>query len=142
MTDEAQEPDTTELELRAQQAREQLMTSLARLDQRAKHMVHQATDASLASGLCAAAAVTFWLSVSFIRRPRAQLQLRAQNTLAPERVRPRSVMSIALRTVVVAAGLVATGLLVQAAQRRTRNLSASVVAPGRRSSWAQIGQVS
>jgi hypothetical protein len=122
MTDEVQEPDTIELEQRAQLAREQLMTSLARLDRRAKHIVHQATDASLASGLALAAAVSFWLSMVIAPKPQRALPANIRGHVVPPP--RRSFVSIALRTAAFAAGLAFTGWCVRAAERHARNLNA------------------
>ncbi|MET0387012.1 MAG: hypothetical protein ABW321_13685 [Polyangiales bacterium] len=117
--EQVQEPDTTELEQRAQRAREQLMSSIARLDQRAKSMVHRATDASLAGGLSVAAAFAFWLSMSV--RPRQRVLSDGSGRVVL-RQRP-SILGIVLRTAGVAAGLVITGLCMRAAERHARNLA-------------------
>jgi hypothetical protein len=110
------EPDTTELTLRAEAAREQLMGSLARLDERVRTTVHQATDAGVAGGLCVAALFTCWVTLSAMRPRRPEL---------PELQRKRpSFLSLVLRAGVVAAGVVATGLLVTAAERHVRASSA------------------
>lgn len=106
------EPDTTELTLRAEAAREQLMGSLARLDERVRTTVHQATDAGVAGGLCVAALFTFWMTVSAARPRRPEF---------PELQRKRpSFLALALRAGIVAAGVVATGLIVSAAERHVR----------------------
>lgn len=110
-TRETREPDTTELELRANQAREQLMASLAQLDQRAKQIAHTAADTGTAGALCAAAAVTLWLSTAALRRP--------TKTHVVAQVRKRSsVASFLLRGALATAGIVAAGMLLRAAERR------------------------
>jgi hypothetical protein len=110
-TQEASAPDTTELELRANQAREQLLASLAQLDERAKHIAHTAADTGTAGALCMAAAATLWLSTSLLRRPKA-------HALPPQRPRRTSVASILFRGVLATAGVVAAGMLLRAAERR------------------------
>jgi hypothetical protein len=108
MNQETQTPDTTVLELRANQAREQLLASLARLDQRAKNIAQTAAETGTASALCMAAGVTLWLSTSVLRRPNSHLPP-SQRT---------SMTSVILRAAVATAGVVAAGMLLRAAERR------------------------
>jgi len=113
MMDDSSEHDTTRLALRAQHAREQLMTSLSRLDERAKHLVQRATGASMVSGLGLAASLTLWMSLSLLRPP--------PPALPPgyTAVRPRrSLASTLVRVACAAAGLAATAALLRSIERR------------------------
>lgn len=111
MTQEASAPDTTELELRANQAREQLLASLARLDERAKHLAHTAADTGTAGALCMAAAVTLWFSTSLLRSPKPHV-------IPPRRPQRTSIASILFKGALATAGVVAAGMLLRAAERR------------------------
>ena len=113
---ETHEPDTTELQQRAEQARERLMESIAQLDHRAKRIAHTAAEATSAGGLGVAAVATFWVSVSLLRRPRAHRRALA----AGRPYRRPSLFSRLVRATFATVGMVATGLLVYAAERRAR----------------------
>jgi hypothetical protein len=112
MSESTHEPDTTELQQRAEQAREQLMESIARLDHRAKRMAHTAADATTASGLGVAALATFWVSMSLLRRPRVHTPVQLR--------RKPSLFARIVRATFATMGVMATGLLVYAAERRAR----------------------
>lgn len=108
------EPSEQELQQQAQAAREALATSLARLDDRVKHMRSTAVNATAASGWGIAAACAWWLSFA-IKPKREELPLR--------HARPSffaTVVTTALRT----AGVVVAGALLYASYRRARKLSA------------------
>jgi hypothetical protein len=111
MTDRPSEPSSAELEHTARAAREQLMDSIAHLEQRTKQIAYTAKNATAAGGWGIAAACAFFVSVSLARRPRR-----------PRWEPPPSVFSVVLRAAAATAGLVATGVLVYSAQRRARAL--------------------
>lgn len=103
------DPSPTELEHTARAAREQLMASIAHLEQRTKHLASTAKNATAAGGWGIAAACAFFVSVSFARRPPKQ-------RWEP----PPSLLSTVLRAAAATVGLVATGVLVYSAQRHAR----------------------
>jgi len=106
------EPSEQELQQQAQAAREALASSLARLDDRVKHMRSTAVNATAASGWGLAAACAWWLSFA-IKPKREELPLR--------RVRP-SLFATVLTTALRTAGVVVTGALLYASYRRARQL--------------------
>lgn len=106
------EPNEVELQHTAQAARDALASSLARLDDRVKHMRSTAVEASTASGLGLAAACVWWLSTAidpprhvngFVRRP--------------------PLAALVLRTALKAASLALTGALVYASYRHARKVA-------------------
>jgi hypothetical protein len=107
------EPSPAELANTARSAREQLLSSLAQLEQRGKQLAYTAKNATAAGGWTVAAVCAFVVSVSLTRGP-----ARAR------RVEPASTFSRVLRTAAAAVGLAATGVLIYSAQRRARALSA------------------
>jgi len=106
------EPSPAELERTARTAREQLLDSLNRLEQRTKHMAHTAVNVTAVGGWSVAAACAFFISMSLARR-----------TQRAQRAHTSSTLSIVLRTAVATAGMVASGVLVYSAQRRARALA-------------------
>ena len=121
VNNEVHEPSEQELQQQAQAARDALASSLARLDDRVKHIRSTAVNATAASGWGVAAACAWWLSFA-IKPKREELQLPLR------RVRPSlfaSVLTTALRT----AGVVVTGALLYASYRRARQLSHDSDAP-------------
>jgi hypothetical protein len=113
------EPSEQELQQQAQAAREALATSLARLDDRVKHMRSTAVNATAASGWGLAAACAWWLSFA-IKPKREQQPLR--------RARP-SLFATVLTTTLRTAGVVVTGALLYASYRRARQLADDQAAP-------------
>jgi hypothetical protein len=115
VSEQQHEPSEQELQQQAQAAREALASSLARLDDRVKHIRSAAVNATAASGWGIAAAAAWWLSFAVKPKQHAlQLPIR--------RARPSlfaSVLTTALRT----AGVVVTGALLYASYRRARHLS-------------------
>lgn len=114
------EPSEQELQFQAQAAKEALATSLARLDDRVKHIRSTAVNATAASGWGIAAACAWWLSFAF--KPK-----REEHGLRP--ARPSlfaTVLTAALRT----AGVVVTGALLYASYRRARKLNDGSIPAG------------
>jgi hypothetical protein len=113
MSDGTSEPNEVELQHTADAAKEALASSLARLDDRVKHIRSSAVDATAASGWGIAAACAWWLSIA-LDRPRA----------APTRariVRP-PLATVVLTNALKTASFVLTGVLVYASYRHVRRL--------------------
>jgi hypothetical protein len=120
MTEHSTQLTTAELQQTALNAREQLFGSLARLDQRVKHLASTAANASAASGWGIAALCAFWIS--------AKLEQPSQSL--PERFVARrsfgaSLFTSAVRTV----GFVAAGAMVYVAVRRARGAADVMTLP-------------
>lgn len=114
MSDRPSRPDVAELQQTAQIARDQLMRSIGRLDNRVKRMASTAVDATAASGWGIAAASALWISIA-IDRPRYE---------APERRRPvPSLGKAVIKTAMKAAGFVLSGVLMYSFYRRARRLA-------------------
>jgi hypothetical protein len=111
-----QEPNEIELQHQARAARDALTSSLARLDDRVKHMRSTAVEASAASGWGIAAACAWWLSMA-IDRPRHSDDF-------VRRARP-SLAALVVTTTLKAASLALTGALVYASYRHARKLAGS-----------------
>ena len=127
-TEASHTSDTTELAQRAQHARDELLSSLQRLEQRTKRIGHTAANASTTSGLLAGAAFSLWLGVSAFRRSRERARvarMRDANSGASlvlaRRQAPRkpSIFSVIVRAAFAVAGFIGTGLLVRALGRRS-----------------------
>jgi len=118
MNDQAAEPNVEELQQTAHAAREALLSSLSRLDDRVKELKTHAVDATAASGWGIAAGLAWWLSFA-IDRPRA---LPKHGSYAGRVARKRSVASVVLTTAVKTAGVVLTGVLLYSSYQRARRL--------------------
>lgn len=119
--------DTTELALRAQRAREELMASLQLLEQRTKRIGQTAATAGTTSGLLASAAFSVWLGISAFRSSRERARAREGAALAlVHRPRKPSIVSVVFRAAFAVVGVVGTAFLVRALGRRsqTRELPA------------------
>ena len=127
MSDQAPEPNVGELQQTAQQAREALLSSVTRLEDRVKSIKSQAVDATAASGWGIAAGLAWWLSLA-VRQPRGLVL--PKHGSYPSRIarahRP-SVAAVVLTTAFKTAGLVLTGVLLYSSYRRARRLD--ILAP-------------
>lgn len=108
------EPNEAELQHTAQAARDALASSLARLDDRVKHMRSTAVEASAASGLGIAAVCAWWLSTA-IDRPRHVNGFARRPPLA----------ALVITTALKAASLALTGALMYASYRHARKIAGS-----------------
>jgi hypothetical protein len=123
MNDQAPEPNVEELQQTAQQARDALLSSVSRLEDRVKSIKSQAADATAASGWGIAAGLAWWLSVA-VHRPRGLLlpkhgtySSRTAHTHKP------SLAVVVITTAFKTAGLVLTGVLLYSSYRRARRLN-------------------
>lgn len=114
MSEQTSEPNVAELQHTAQAAREALASSLARLDDRVKHMRSTAVNATAASGWGIAAAAAWWLSSAVDRRSHA-----------PAFARRPSFAARLFTGVLKTASVVLTGTLLYAAYRRASQLGES-----------------
>ena len=119
MSDGNAEPNVEELQQTAHAAREALLTSISRLDERVKEIKTHAVDATAASGWGIAAAFAWWLSFAIDRRPRA---LPKYGSYASRIVHKPSLTRVVLTTAIKAAGLALTGVLLYSSYRRARRL--------------------
>lgn len=114
MSDQTSEPTEVELQQTAQAAREALASSIARLDDRVKHIRSTAVNATAASGWGIAAAAAWWLSFAIKPKPTHLVYPRIQRPSVIARV-----FTTALRT----AGVVVAGTLLYASYQRARRLA-------------------
>ena len=123
MTERYSEPSAAELQHTALAAREQLIDSLGRLDQRVKHLAGTAANASAASGWGIAAACAWWVSAT-LGRPRQEYKEYKEYKEYQEYPRRfgarRGLGATLLTTALKAVGFVATGVMVYAAVTRAR----------------------
>lgn len=116
MSDGNAEPNVEELQQTAHAAREALMSSISRLDERVKEIKTHAVDATAASGWGIAAAVAWWLSFAIDRRPRALPKYASRLVPKP------SVTRVVVTTAIKAAGIALTGVLLYSSYQRARRL--------------------
>jgi len=119
MSDGNAEPNVEELQQTAHAAREALLSSISRLDERVKEIKTHAVDATAASGWGIAAAFAWWLSLAIDRKPRA---LPKYGTYPNRSARKPSMTRVVLTTALKTAGLVATGVLLYSSYQRARRL--------------------
>lgn len=123
MSDQTTEPNEAELAQTAQAAREALTSSLARLDDRVKHIRSTAVNATAASGWGIAAAAAWWLSFAIKPKP-AHLDFGRY-----PRIQRPSLVATVLTTALRTAGVVVAGTLLYASYQRARRLAADQDAP-------------
>jgi hypothetical protein len=116
MSERSSEPDVAELQRSAQTARDALVSSIARLDDRVKHMRSTAVNATAASAWGIAAACAWWLSFASDRQREAPVRA--------HHARP-ALAAVLLTSALKTAGVVLTGALLYASYRRARRLGAS-----------------
>jgi len=109
--------DTTVLAMRAQAARDQLLETVALLDQRTKRAMHQLVRVSTASSALVAALATTWLGVRGLRRapdivPEAHTIRSSAGRLRTPGVPPL------VKGAAFAIGVFATGLLLRSLLRQ------------------------
>lgn len=123
MSDQAAEPNVEELQQTAHAAREALLSSLSRLDERVKDLKSHAVDATAAGGWGIAAAFAWWMSLA-IDRPRTLRMLPKQGSYASRiaHMHRPSLTSVVLTTAFKTAGLVLTGVLLYSSYQRARRL--------------------
>lgn len=117
MNERTVEPSEVELQQTAQAARAALASSIARLDDRVKHLRTTAFEATAASGWGIAAACAWWLSAA-LDRPRH----------AARRARP-PLLAVVLTTALKATSIALTGVLLYASYRHARKLAAENSTP-------------
>lgn len=123
MSEQVAEPNVEELQQTAQQAREALLSSVSRLEDKVKSIKSQAVDATAASGWGIAAGLAWWLSLA-IHRPRG-LVLPKHGSYASRvaNAHKPSLTAVVLTSAFKTAGLVLTGVLLYSSYRRARRLA-------------------
>jgi len=122
--------DTIVLAMRAKAAREQLLETVALLDQRTKHAMHQVVRASTASSALVAALATTWLGISAWRSTPDNLRetrnIRSSSSRLGTPSMPRLVRGAAF-----AVGVLATGLLLRSLLRQPTTAESHAISRGK-----------